>query len=135
MEKYIGVKLVDAEPMWVEAAEDHLGHPISASSDADGYLVKYEDEYESWSPKDVFEKAYKKIKNNIPLDKGNWLPYQEIVVQEAREVRENSDKLFIFINSNDKYKLLDKGEQNRLIQQLMAMQYYLTILVERIEKF
>ena len=25
----------------------------------DGYKVVYEDGYESWSPKDVFEKAYK----------------------------------------------------------------------------
>nr|WP_320022101.1 DUF2829 domain-containing protein [uncultured Draconibacterium sp.] len=63
MKKYLGVKIIDAEPMWVEAAEKHLGRPISASSDADGYLVKNEDGYESWSPKEVFEKAYRRIDN------------------------------------------------------------------------
>jgi hypothetical protein len=130
MEKYIGVKLVEAEP---EIKVINIDESNSISND--GYLVKYEDSYEFWSPKDVFEKAYRKIKDGIPLDKGNWLPYQERVVQEAKELRENSDKLFIFINSNDKYKLLDKGEQNRLTQQLMTMQHYLTILIERIENF
>lgn len=41
---YIGVKIVQA---WEEERD---GRP--------GYAVKYEDGYVSWSPKDVFEKAY-----------------------------------------------------------------------------
>ena len=44
MPHYIGVKLVCAEPM------ERNGN--------DGYMIKYEDGYESWSPKEVFEKAY-----------------------------------------------------------------------------
>lgn len=41
---YIGVKRIEAWP------EEKDGKP--------GYAVKYSDSYASWSPKDVFEKAY-----------------------------------------------------------------------------
>ena len=44
MDSFIGVKLVQAEP----CAKD--GH--------EGYRVVYQDGYESWSPKNVFEAAY-----------------------------------------------------------------------------
>ena len=44
MKSYIGVKAVKAEPQ--------------AKGEKDGYKVVYEDGYESWSPKDIFEKAY-----------------------------------------------------------------------------
>ena len=47
MENYIGVKIVKAEP------EEKDG--IS------GYRVKYPDGYMSWSPKETFEKAYRKL--------------------------------------------------------------------------
>lgn len=47
MEKYIGTKMVEAEP----AAKDGQG----------GYRVRYADGYESWSPKNVFEEAYRPI--------------------------------------------------------------------------
>ncbi|MDE5916958.1 MAG: hypothetical protein K2G62_02385 [Oscillospiraceae bacterium] len=50
MNHYIGVKRVQAEPI------EKDGKP--------GYKVVYEDGYESWSPKDVFEKAYLPI--NLP---------------------------------------------------------------------
>ena len=46
MEQFIGTKIVKAEPM----AKD--GQP--------GYKVVYEDGYESWSPKDVFNNAYRR---------------------------------------------------------------------------
>jgi len=55
MEKYIGTKIVSAEPQTikfidgVEHAEEH------------GYKVVYKDGYESWSPKEVFEEAYRSI--------------------------------------------------------------------------
>lgn len=44
MRHYIGVKMVQAEEM--------------ERDDRPGYRVVYPDGYESWSPKDVFEKAY-----------------------------------------------------------------------------
>ena len=44
MQKFIGTKLIEAEPA------ERYGQ--------EGYKVLYPDGYESWSPKDVFEKAY-----------------------------------------------------------------------------
>ena len=45
MKNYIGVKIVKAVP------QEKDGKP--------GYKVVYPDGYVSWSPKDVFEKAYR----------------------------------------------------------------------------
>ena len=67
MERYIGTKIILAEPM-----EAHTfmaqGHALSFIVEVDGtghsqagYLVKYEDGYTSWSPKETFERAYRRI--------------------------------------------------------------------------
>lgn len=47
MESFFGAKLIEAEP---------------ASKGLDeGYFVKYPDGYTSWSPKEVFEEAYRNV--------------------------------------------------------------------------
>lgn len=55
MEKYIGVKLIEAEPqnVYPPEAKGQYSNP--------GYKVVYPDGYVSWSPKDVFEEAYRNI--------------------------------------------------------------------------
>ena len=60
MKNYIGVKLIKAEPMTdVEFESKKKGWPISfVRKPKPGYKVVYPDGYESWSPKEVFEKAY-----------------------------------------------------------------------------
>lgn len=61
MKKYIGTKQIEAEPMTRGVAwGKHLlrEKPSTENFDDEGYHVRYEDGYESWSPKDVFEKAY-----------------------------------------------------------------------------
>lgn len=45
MQKYIGTKIIHAEPELKDMAP--------------GYKVVYPDGYESWSPKDAFEEAYR----------------------------------------------------------------------------
>jgi hypothetical protein len=57
MEKYIGLKLIQATPK-KRKVEDHDEVHFE-----DGYKVVYEDGYESWSPKEVFEKAYHTYQN------------------------------------------------------------------------
>lgn len=61
MQNYIGVKIVKAEPMAKGEFEKMKGavSPLLEKDDTAGYLVKYPDGYVSWSPKDVFEKAYR----------------------------------------------------------------------------
>ena len=58
MEKYLGVKVINAEPM---TAKDFSNLTGKLQPGEDGYKVVYEDGYTSWSPKDVFEKAYRKV--------------------------------------------------------------------------
>ncbi|MDD4565726.1 MAG: DUF2829 domain-containing protein [Eubacteriales bacterium] len=60
MNKYIGVKLIEAEPMTDVEFENSKGHIVLPDREPrDGYMVKYPDGYTSWSPKDVFEEAYR----------------------------------------------------------------------------
>jgi hypothetical protein len=59
MQRYVGTKIIIAEPMTLSEWARHAGKDISAP-DAPGYLVEYDDGYQSWSPKDVFEEAYRR---------------------------------------------------------------------------
>ena len=60
MQKYIGVKLIEAKPMTSTEASMYLGRHIPDSERGrEGYLVVYEDGYRSWSPKSIFEGAYR----------------------------------------------------------------------------
>ena len=58
MNQYIGTKIIEAEP--ATYGECYKGSNVLslAESSRKGYRVRYQDGYESWSPKDVFEKAY-----------------------------------------------------------------------------
>lgn len=71
MNQYIGVKLINAVPMNRQEYNDFRGWQLPADENGadDGYLVEYVDGgkantpqyagYVSWSPKDVFERAYR----------------------------------------------------------------------------
>lgn len=61
MKQYIGTKLIEAEPCpaWKDAGTHRIGDP--------GYKVRYFDGYESWSPKEVFERAYLPVTVNPNL--------------------------------------------------------------------
>lgn len=62
MEKYIGTKVVKAEPMTMTEAQKVLGRELKpANLEEDGYLVEYKDGYKSWSPRSVFEEAYREL--------------------------------------------------------------------------
>ena len=62
MQKYIGTKIIEAVPAIRKGGKVYEeGWPIPKSMDPteEGYKVRYPDGYESWSPKDVFEEAYR----------------------------------------------------------------------------
>lgn len=62
MKKFIGTKVIMAEPMTMAEAQKVLGREIKpATVEEDGYLVEYKDGYKSWSPKSVFDKAYHEL--------------------------------------------------------------------------
>ncbi len=59
MKNYIGTKSIKAKPMTREEVEILLNRVIGGTETGDGYLVEYEDGYKSWSPKKVFDSAYR----------------------------------------------------------------------------
>lgn len=62
MQKYIGTKIIEAVPAIRKGGKVYEeGWPIPKSMDPTekGYKVRYPDGYESWSPKGVFEEAYR----------------------------------------------------------------------------
>lgn len=62
MSMYIGTKIVKAMPMTMTEAQKVLGREFKpATVEEDGYLVEYKDGYMSWSPKSVFDDAYRKL--------------------------------------------------------------------------
>lgn len=62
MKKYIGTKVVNATPAWLVDNKVYLKDEAVPRSinRKDGYIVVY-DGHESWSPKSVFEKAYREV--------------------------------------------------------------------------
>lgn len=71
MKQYIGTKLINAKPMTRGEYNDYRGWQVPDNENPEdaGYLVEYQDSptantpdhdgYVSWSPKDVFDKAYR----------------------------------------------------------------------------
>ena len=79
MKQYIGTKLIEAEPAY---RVRNPGGDYQITTDAreaftnfaeveDGYRVRYPDGYESWSPKETFEKAYLPLSTNGDLNTDN----------------------------------------------------------------
>lgn len=61
MKSYIGTKVVQAEPMTQERFKAQKENCECVEGNTEGYKVVYEDGYESWSPKEVFERCYREI--------------------------------------------------------------------------
>ena len=70
MPYYVGVKVIQAVPMTRHAFalhKDPLGYQLTGD-DSPGYLVRYADGYESWSPAEAFEEAYFLMPNKAEAD-------------------------------------------------------------------
>lgn len=124
MKKYIGTKQVSATPAWRINGKVYPKDGVvpKAMNREDGYKVVYEDGYESWSPKEVFEKAYKIAET--PLNR---------MQIEAEELVNKIRKLVGFTN-NDKFNELDYVTRALLLTQLEAMKEYMALLNLRYTK-
>ena len=67
MKKYIGTKVIMAKPMNRGDYNTYRGWtiPTNENPSDEGYLVKYSDDYESWSPKAAFEASYHAFDDGI----------------------------------------------------------------------
>ena len=62
MKSYIGAKIIKAEPMdECTFLGSFKGEDVTNRETRRGYHVLYPDGYDSWSPKEVFENAYREI--------------------------------------------------------------------------
>lgn len=86
MDKYIGTKLIEAEP-----ADRVYGDKAEM-----GYRVRYADGYESWSPKDAFEEAYR------PTDCMNFGLAIEAMKKGKKVARRgwNGKGMFLFLGTD-----------------------------------
>ena len=123
MKMFIGTKIIMAEPMTMTEAQKVLGREIKpATVEEDGYLVEYKDGYKSWSPKSVFEEAYKPAET-----------FLDRLAVEQHELTEKVVKLRKFLSVEDAQMKVGSFQFVRMTEQLEAMEKYLNILIRRIE--
>ena len=135
MKKYIGVKEIEAKPLNLGDYNKYRGWQIPANEDParDGYLVKYPDGYESWSPKEVFDEAYRSS-DEFPLVRtalGMTSPdYKERFKAEFYQLKIRYDKLNAMVEKWDKGELdfTPTCPRETYDKQLAAMVDYLSVL-------
>ena len=64
MQAYIGTKIVRAGTMTERDWQNRKSLPLKGPPFRQGYMVVYADGYESWSPENVFEAAYRLISDD-----------------------------------------------------------------------
>ena len=131
LKKYIGTKVVEARPM-NEIDAESIGYARKNSDHheyREGYHVRYTNPdgstYDSWSPKDVFEKAYK------PSD--TVLDRLKIERYELKERIENIEALLGNKISEGVKKTGGVPQAALLIIQRSHMVNYLDVLETRID--
>lgn len=133
---YVGTKVVHATPMDRATYNILRGWelPADENGDDEGYLVEYADGgkanfegftgYVSWSPRDVFEKAY---------TTGKQTTFQERLIEEAKQLQLKLDKLQAFMNT-EKFDDLGIDDVLDLESQFRIMSVYRAILQRRIDR-
>lgn len=117
MQEYQSIKRVYAEPMdRLVAEEKGLVRDIKNETE-DGYIVVYEDDYTSWSPKDVFEKGYMLIEKSclgeavvsVSEDELSFMQKREKIIRifdeckdELEKIKDENYKTGILINLSQK---------------------------------
>lgn len=127
MKRYLGKKEVMASPMSMGDAYDRgllqSGFKfLRVDKDREGYLVKYDNGYQSWSPKDVFDNSYKVI--DTPLD---------MLYLECDELSDKYNKLVFFLEKEGARGLVGDVQFGLMEEQIDLMKDYIDILKERIE--
>lgn len=136
---YVGTKVVRGVPMNLGTYNAVRGWTIPENEDPEtpGYLVEYTDGgkpnvegfagYISWSPKDVFEKAY-----TVGAEPRKTTFVERMKV-EAEELGERLTKLKTFLLTLD-YEALPDIERRELLKQSGGMEDYLWYLQRRLKR-
>ena len=106
LKKYVGVKLIEAKPMTRGDYNKYRGWtiPEDENPNDEGYLVKYSDDYVSWSPKGVFDEAYREYEaNELPQTALGMISndYKERFKAEYYQAKIRHDKLCNMLVKNE----------------------------------
>ena len=129
MIQFTGTKTVKACPMTLGEAEKVLNRHIDTSAverreQTLGYLVEYGedgDNYRSWSPKEVFERAYRVSETHAD---------RMYIEKEQLKERYLKGREFTFTQM---FRKLPEAERQLLLKQLDTMESYMYTLTQRIE--
>lgn len=131
MKKYIGIKIVQAEPCkaWKNSGPNNIGD--------DGYKVIYDDGYESWCPKKQFEKHNRELKVA-----GELSISVELMNSPDWKDRTKAEYIQLYHRAKNLRRMLDRYKSGELDfapncsyellkTQLKIMEAYMAILEER----
>lgn len=106
MKKYVGTKMIEAKEMNRGKYNKYKGWqiPENENPEDEGYLVRYSDGYESWSPKKQFEDAYRDC---MGMNFGIAL---ELLKKGEKVAREgwNGKGMFLLYVPSEKWGIIDK---------------------------
>lgn len=129
MKKHIVTKQIESDPMTLGEFIERSGrNPYKNDgymheNNEPGYLVRYKYEYESWEPKDVFEKTSNV--DDTPLGNRMYVEYNELM--------ERHNKLTLFLNQKDAIEIAGENQVALMRVQKAHMYDYLLTLKERID--
>ena len=134
MKKFIGIKFVNVEPMSASVAKGK-GYRVENNND-EGYEVTYEDDYKSWCPKHVFDKASAEVKNEELAETARLMvsaDYKERFIAEYIQIKNRYNGLLGMIEKWDANNLsfVPTCPRETYNFQLRAMKDYMDILVVR----
>lgn len=138
MQKYIGVKQVEAKPMTRGDYNNYRGWtvPKDENPNDEGYMVKYADDYVSWSPKETFEKSYH-IVGVRPLNDTALLmvstDYKDRFLAEYFQLKTRIEGLKTMLQNwdNGKLSFIPTCPRSTYDLQVEAMTKYLAVLEAR----
>lgn len=123
MKKFIGTKVIMAEPMTMTEAQKVLGREIKpATVEEDGYLVEYKDGYKSWSPKSVFDEAYKPFED-----------FEDRLCIEYDELYDRLTKLKVALNKDGFREKVGDFQYKLMKEQVLGMEKYYNALKSRMQ--
>nr|WP_311470171.1 hypothetical protein [uncultured Porphyromonas sp.] len=131
---YVGTKEIRATPMSRRDYNDLRGWTLPEDEDGDdeGYLVEYTDGgkanvegfrgYISWSPKDVFERAYNPQES-----------YEDRIRVKLKDVKRDISILGDTVRIGEHYGDLDAKEKKIITEQIRLLKRYEILLRDRLQ--
>lgn len=138
MKNYIGTKRIEAEPMTRGDYNKYRGWTIPADENPEdeGYIVKYSNDYISWSPKQAFEEAYSEIGENPLYDTALLMKSNDFKDRFRAEyyqlkIRYKKLDVMLYKMENGDLDFNPKCSYELLRTQYITMKAYLLLLQDR----